>query len=94
VGQIAKPMTSGLKSLGSNIVTMNKAGGVQTLQGLQVGGLGGKQTIVINKSGGQTIRYVLDPSLRRRCTRKSVLPTLCSNFRPDKNSTAEPPYHE
>ncbi len=26
VGQIAKPMTSGLKSLGSNIVTMNKAG--------------------------------------------------------------------
>jgi hypothetical protein len=50
-------MTSGLKSLGSNIVTMNKAGGVQTLQGLQVGGLGGKQTIVINKSGGQTIRY-------------------------------------
>ncbi len=35
----------------------NKAGGVQTLQGLQVGGLGGKQTIVINKSGGQTIRY-------------------------------------
>ncbi len=30
---------------------------MQTLQGLQVGGLGGKQTIVINKSGGQTIRY-------------------------------------
>jgi hypothetical protein len=49
---------------------------VQTLQGLQVGGLGGKQTIVINKSGGQTIRYPYrtpDPSLRRRSTSECQL---------------------
>ena len=31
-------MATGMKSLGSNIVTMNKAGGVQTVQGLQVPG--------------------------------------------------------
>ena len=55
VGQIAKPVASGMKSLGGNIVTMNKGGGMQTVQ---MGSMAGKQTIVINKSGGQTIRCV------------------------------------
>jgi len=62
VGQLTKPAVSGVKTLATNMMTVNKAGGMQVQGGVhmqggvQVQGLAGKQTIVINKSGGQTIR--------------------------------------
>jgi len=47
VGQIAKPPGSTVKTFASNVVTV----GGQTRPGVQMAGMGGKQTIVINKPG-------------------------------------------
>merc|ERR1719187_2705274 len=53
VGQTAK-IVSNVKTIGSNVMTMGKPGGAQ-VQTVATGP-GGKQTIVINKPGGGTLR--------------------------------------
>jgi hypothetical protein len=66
VGQIAKPMTSGLKSLGSNIVTMNKAGLEKTRVFLSA-----YLTIFFVNKGKDTVVHVLFV-LKKSCYKRKI----------------------